>query len=75
MSSLYEITAPCFSCYCGHSCKYYENPVWCQWILENNKCPAFLYPYESMLTAIEKKKEEQSKKLGIHQYNFEGELK
>jgi len=59
MKPVGDIKIPCFDCYYGHSCKYYENALWFNWILENNQCPANQYAFESIMWAL---KEEQYKK-------------
>lgn len=57
MKEVGDIKIPCFDCYYGHSCKYYENALWIQWILNNNQCPVNQYTYDSILySALEYKK-------------------
>lgn len=44
----------CFSCSYGHSCKYYNNILWDQWICEHPEegCPAKKYPFEALYQAL-----------------------
>lgn len=60
-----NLKIPCFSCEYGHSCKYYNNILWDDWLFRNPQdgCPATKYPYESIYIAAmryaEEKKERQ----------------
>lgn len=56
---LSKIKMPCWSCQYGHNCKYYSDPVWDQWIIDNNECPAKMYSYSSIYKAIQNKEEEK----------------
>lgn len=48
-----NINMPCWTCPYGHNCKYYSDPVWDQWIVNNNYCPAMYYEYSSIYKAIQ----------------------
>lgn len=61
MKDVGKIKIPCFDCYFGHSCKYYENALWIQWILENNQCPAYQYPFESIFYGVLQSKKQPIK--------------
>ena len=51
-----DIYMPCWFCPYGHNCKYYSDPVWDQWIANNQICPAYNYTYGSIYRAIENEK-------------------
>lgn len=46
----YHLVAPCFGCPNTYNCKYWKNPIWAMWALDNNDCPVKYYPYEYFST-------------------------
>lgn len=60
MKEVGNIKIPCFDCYYGHSCKYYESALWIQWIFQNNQCPAYQYPLESIFYGVLQYKKQQN---------------
>lgn len=58
-----NLKIPCFSCAYGHSCKYYSNTLWDDWMFQHPEdgCPALKYPYESIYISALKQAEEAKK--------------
>lgn len=58
-----DFKLPCFDCIYGHSCKYYDNSLWVEYMARyENECPAIKYPYDSIYYAvIEHWQEEKNK--------------
>ncbi len=66
VEEILNLKIPCFSCDYGHSCKYYNNALWDEYIFKHPEdgCPAMKYSFESIYFAIIKKKQnEKIKKL------------
>lgn len=61
IDSILSISAPCFNCYDCYSCRYWQNTLWCEWILKNNECPVNKYQYGSLYLAILREKEKVKK--------------
>lgn len=60
-SDVFDLTAPCFKCPYCYTCRYWQNTLWSDWILKNDKCPVQLYTFDSLMVSIleqqEKKKQ------------------
>ena len=52
IESITNLTTPCFCCRYCYSCKYWQNIMWTNWILNNKECPAQKYTFNSLLNAI-----------------------
>lgn len=51
-SDSFELSAPCFKCQYCYNCRYWQNTLWSDWILKNDKCPAQLYTFDSLMVSI-----------------------
>ena len=58
----------CFNCENAYGCKYYQNPIW-DWYMVNNPqdgCPAEKYSFDSLYYVLleEKEKEKNGRRYG-----------
>lgn len=71
----FSINIPCFNCQYGHSCRYYANALWVQWILQNNQCPAFTYHFDALYFGVleqerKRKEEERNKPIQFDEFKY-----
>lgn len=63
IDEIINLKIPCFSCPHSHSCAYYGNTLWDEWLFQNPEsgCPALMYPYESIYISVLNQMEKNKK--------------
>lgn len=56
MEEFNNIYMPCWDCPYGHSCKYYQDSLWDQWIVYTRCCPVYYYPFNYIYNNAKNKK-------------------